>query len=183
MRFHCAYVPTGTGIAEQCPRTVKHIAAKMHYPIQEAVYWHNVTPRDSVSPPTAPAIKIYHDEVRVKGIDTPITSSGPRCSYYQVENRMQFKTAQNRCITKFGKDQVTKVISPQPVLVDRIPRHMKDLCLRHSVTSLEEDSNCTPSESEAESLLCDTKDTESDDSPEEGTMAEPPPVPLHRSTR
>ena len=58
---------------------------------------------------------------------------------------------------------------------------MKDLQPRHSVTSLEEGSDGTPSESEAESLLCDTEDTESDDSPEEGAVAEPPPMPLYSS--
>ena len=78
---------------------------------------------------------------------------------------------------------MTEVINPQSVLVDRVPRHVKDLHPRHSVTSLEEDSDGEPSESEAESLLCDTDDTESDDSSEEGAMAEPPPVPLRRSTR
>ena len=52
----------------------------------------------------------------------------------------------------------------------------------YSVISLEGDFDGTPSESKAESLLCDTKDTESDDSPEEGAVVEPPPVPLRRNT-
>ena len=78
---------------------------------------------------------------------------------------------------------MTEVISPQSILVDIVPRHVKDLCLRHSVTSSEEDFDGTSSESEAETLLCDTKDTESDNSPEEGAVVEPPPVPLYRSTR
>ena len=168
MQFRCAYVSAGNGIVERCISSVKRIAARMHCPIQEAVYWHNVTTRDSVSPPTAPANKIYRYEVRVKGVDAPITSSGPGHSYYQFGNRMWFKTAPNRCTTKFGKGRVTEVISPQSVLVDGVPRHVKDLLPRHSVTSLEEDSDATHSESEAESLLCDTEDTESDDSPEEG---------------
>ena len=67
--FRCAYVPAGNGIAEQCHRSVKRIATRMHCLIQEAVYWHNITPRDSVSPPTAPANKIYRYEVGgVKGL-------------------------------------------------------------------------------------------------------------------
>ena len=139
LQFHCAYIPARNGIAERCYRSVKHIAARMNCPIQEAVHWHNVTPRDSVSPPIAPVNEIYRYKVKVKGVDTPITSSGPGRSYYQVRNHVWFKTAQNRCTTKFGKGQVTKVISPQSVLVDRVPRHVKDLCLQHSVTSLEED--------------------------------------------
>ena len=127
LRFRCAYVPAGNGIAERCHHTVKHIAARMHCPIKEAVFWHNVTPRDSVSPPTAPANKIYRYEVRVKGVDAPITSSGPRCSYYQVGNRVWFKMVQNRCTTKFSNGRVTAVISPQSVLMDGVPRHVKDL--------------------------------------------------------
>ena len=139
LQFCCAYVPAGNGIADQCHCSVKCIAARMHCPIQEAVYWHNVTPRDSMSPPTTPANKIYHYEVRVKRVDTPITSSGPGHSYYQVGNCVWFKTAQNRCITKFGKWRVTEVISPQSIFVDGVPRHVKDLRPRHSLTSLEED--------------------------------------------
>ena len=170
LQFRFAYVSAGNGIAERYPRSVKRIAARMHYPI----YWQNVTPRDRVSPPTVPAKKIYRYEVKVKGVDAPITSSGPGRSYYQFGNRVWFKTAQNRCTTKFGKGRVTEVISSQSV---------KDLRSRHSVTSLEEDSDGTPSESEAESLLCDTEDTESDDSPEEGAVVEPPPMLWRRSTR
>ena len=59
LRFRCMYVPARNGIAERCQRTVKRIATRMHCPIQEAVYSHNVTPRDSVSPPTVPTNKIY----------------------------------------------------------------------------------------------------------------------------
>ena len=58
--------------------------------------------------------------------------------------------------------------------MDGVPHHIKDLCPQHSVTSLEEDSDGTPSKSKAESQLCDTEDTESDDLPEEGAMVEPP---------
>ena len=137
----------------------------------------------SVSPPTAPANKISHYEVRVKGVDTLIMFSGPGHSYYQVGNCVWFKMVQNQCTTKFGKGQVIEVISPQSVLVDRVPRYIKDMRPQHSVTLLEEDSDGIPSESEAESLLCDTEDTESDDSPEEEAVAEPPPMTLHRRTQ
>ena len=78
---------------------------------------------------------------------------------------------------------MTKVISPQSVLVDRVTRHIKDLHLRHSVTSVEEDSDGTPSESKAESILYDTEDTESDNLPDKGAVVEPLPVPLCRSTQ
>ena len=35
-----------------------------------------------------PANKIYHYEIRVKGVDAPIMSSGPGRSYYQVGDRV-----------------------------------------------------------------------------------------------
>ena len=147
----------------------------MHSPIQEAVYWHNVTPRNSMSPPTAPTNKIYHYEVRVKKVDILITSSGPGRSNYEVGNCMWFMTAQNRCTTKFSKSWVTEVITPKSVLVDRIGCHVMNQHLRHSVTSVGEDSDGTPSESEAESLLCDTEDAESDNSLKGGAVGEPLP--------
>ena len=52
LEFRCAYAPAGNGI-------VKRIAAKIRCPIQEAVYWYNITPKDDVSPSTAPANSIY----------------------------------------------------------------------------------------------------------------------------
>ena len=67
-RFCCAYTPAGNGIAERCHHTMKWIAARMRCPIQEAVYWYNITPRDDVSPSTAPANRIYRYKVGVRGL-------------------------------------------------------------------------------------------------------------------
>ena len=60
LQFRCTYTPRN-GIAERCYFTVKHIAARMCCPILEAVYWHNLTPKDNVSPLpiTAPTNGIY----------------------------------------------------------------------------------------------------------------------------
>ena len=83
LRFRCAYAPTGNGIAERCHCMVKWIAARMHCPIQEAVYWYNITPRDDVSPSTVPANRIYCYEVGVKGANhassTALTKSETAC--------------------------------------------------------------------------------------------------------
>ena len=59
LQFRCAYAPTGNGIVERCHRTVKWTAARMRCSIQEAIYCHNVTPKDSESPQTAPANRIH----------------------------------------------------------------------------------------------------------------------------
>ena len=76
---------------------------------------------------------------------------------------------------KFSKGEVTKIISPQSILVDGIPCHVKDLCPRHCVVTLEEDSDSiTSSERRAESLLQDDrKDSEPDSAPTEEAEAGP----------
>ena len=187
LRFCCAYAPAGNGIAERCHRTVKRIAARMHCSIQEAVYWHNVTPKDDDSHLTAPANAIYRYEVRVKGVDVMPPLSGPEHSPYQVGDCVWVKAPESRCTTKFGRGRVTEIISPQSVLVDGMPRHMKDLRPRYSLLSSEEDSDSTTSsESRSESLIRDDEtETESDDLPEaevEAHISEEAPR-LRRSTR
>ena len=167
LRFRCTYAPAGNGIAERCHRTVKRIAARMRCSIQEAVYWYNITPRDDVSPSTAPANRIYRYEVGVKEASHATASLGPKHSSYQVGDRVWVKAPQNRCTTKFSKGEVTKIIRPQSILVDGIPRHC--------VITPEVDSDCTTSsERRAESLLQDDgEDSEPEKAPSEETEAGP----------
>ena len=64
LRFRCAYSPS---------RTIKTITARKNCSILEAVYWHNVTPKDDVSPCTAPADAQHRYHVRIKGVeDNPL---------------------------------------------------------------------------------------------------------------
>ena len=155
----------------------------MRCPIQEAVFWYNITPRDDVSPSTAPANRIYRYEVGVKRANHATAALGPQHSSYQVGDRVWVKAPQNRCTTKFSKGEVTKIISPQSILVDGIPCHVKDLRLRHFVITPEEDSDSTTtSERKAESLLQD----DGEDSEPESVLTEEtsrnPFQPLRRST-
>ena len=69
LHFRCAHVSSGNGIVERCHRSVKRIAARKQCPIIEAVYWYNTTPKDNVSPLTAPINLIRLYRVRLKGID------------------------------------------------------------------------------------------------------------------
>ena len=69
LRFRCVYSLSGNGIVEQSHRTVKTIAARKNYSILEAVYWHNVSPKDDVSPCTAPADALHRYHVRIKGVE------------------------------------------------------------------------------------------------------------------
>ena len=79
---------------------------------------------------------------------------------------------------------MTKIISPQSILVDEIPHHVKDLYPHHCVVILEEDSSTTSSEKRAESLLQDDgEDSEPDSARTEEAEAGPTFLPLRRSTR
>ena len=169
-----------------CYCTEKRTAARMHCSIQEAIYWHNVTPKDNESPQTAPTNRIHRYEVR--GFDTPMTYSDPKHSFYQIGDCVWVKVPHNWCTTKFNSGQVMGMISPQSLLVDRIPRHVKDLCPHFSFTAPEKDSDSTSKsnnafESRAESLLFDGESADSDDPPQEEAKAESPTLPLRRSTR
>ena len=83
------------------------------------------------------------------------------------------------------KSKVTKIISPEWILVDGIPHQVKDLCPHHCVFTLEEDSDSTTSsERKAESLLQDDReDSEPDSAPTEEAKAGPHFLPLRSSTR
>ena len=80
---------------------------------------------------------------------------------------------------------MTKIISPQLILVDEIPHHIKDLPPRYCVIMLEVDSAfTTSSERRAESLLQDSgEDSEPESAPTEETEAGSPPTCLYKEVK
>ena len=78
VRFRCAYVASGNGVAERCHRSVKRIAARKRHTIAEAVYWYNVALKYDIDWATAPANKLYKYEFRVPGIDHVLRSDRAR---------------------------------------------------------------------------------------------------------
>ena len=128
VRFRCAYVASGNGVAERCHRSVKRIAARKHCTIAEAVYWYNVAPKDDIDSATAPANKLYNYEVRLLGIDRVLHSEpGAIDSPYDVGDTVWVKPSVNRCLTKYKLGTVTRVVSEQTMEVDGMPRHVRDL--------------------------------------------------------
>ena len=67
----------------------------MHFPIQEAVYWYNITLGDNVSPSTVPANGIYRYEDGVKGANHVTASLGSQHSSYQVRDCVWVKVPQS----------------------------------------------------------------------------------------
>ena len=127
LRFRCAYVPSGNGIIEQCPRTVKRIDARKWCTIPEAVYWYNVTPKDDVSTATAPANMVYQYRIQLKGINgTPAPTHNQQQAVFKPGDRCTTKPG-GRCTTKYKMGRVTGINSVQNITVDGMPRHVKDL--------------------------------------------------------
>ena len=96
------YAPAGNGIAEHCHHTVKLIAARMHCPIQEAIFRHNVTLKDNESLQTAPANRIHQYELWVKAVDTPTMSTDPVYGFYQIRDHVWVKAPPSQCSAKFN---------------------------------------------------------------------------------
>ena len=123
------HVPSGNSIVERCHRSVKRIAARKQCPIMEAVHWYNATPKDNVSPLTAPISLIHRYRVRLKGIDAPSLDKPEQQQIrYDVGDRVWMKTLNGRCTSPYARGHVTGVISSQNVLVNGMPYHVRDLC-------------------------------------------------------
>ena len=126
--FRCAYSPSGNGIVERSHRTVKTIATRKNCLILEAVYWHNITPKDDVSPCTGPADALHRYHVRIKGVENnPLPKPEVTKGMYEKGDVVWVKNPYGKCMTKYGTGRVTELISPQSVKIDEVPRHVKDL--------------------------------------------------------
>ena len=139
LRFRCAYVPSGNGIAERVHRTVKTIAARKGCDIAEAVYLYNSSPKDGETAESTPANQLYRYNLRAKLLD----SSGPRqrdasdnhCprkGAYDVGDAVWVRPPGARCHTQYDCGVVTRRISDQAVEVNGMPRHVREL--RHRLS-------------------------------------------------
>ena len=112
----------------------------------EVLYWYNVMPKDDTMASIAPANTIYNYRVWVKGIDTapPLghIDSGP----FNVGDAFWVKSPHGWCLTQFIKGMVMGIYSPHSVLINGIPRHIRDLCPRHRSVASEDDSSNNSSE-------------------------------------
>ena len=128
LRFQGAYSPSGNGIVERSHRTVKTITTRKNYSILETVYWHNVTPKDNVSPCTASADALHRYRVQVEGIeDNLLPEPEVIRGKFEKGDVVWVENPRGKCTTKYSTGRVTEVISPQSVKIDGVPHHVKDL--------------------------------------------------------
>ena len=200
LRFRCAHVPSGNGIIERNHRTIKTIAARKNCAVSEAVYWYNVTPKDNVSPSSAPADALHKYHVRVKGIEfNPLPELEVTEERFRKGDAVWVKNPRGKCTTRYGTGLITEVTSPQSVRVDGVPRHVKDLRLAtRSQLPLADESEsesdasepalwCMPSlsgsDSDTSSISADTPIPDHQTENESTSGDEDFVVPLRRSTR
>lgn len=152
MRYRCAYVPSGNGIAERAHRTIKRTAARHKCSVDEAVYWYNASPKGpTYAESSAPANVIYSYKLRLLGIDKAVDGDcGGSCGPYAVGDSVWVKPSNVRCDREYGRGVVSKVISNVAVEVDGVPRHIRDL--RPATVLLESETN---SEANSDFGQCD----------------------------
>ena len=81
-----------------------------------------------MSPLTSPINLIHRYRVRLKGIDAPpLDKPEQQQIRYDVGDRVWMKTPNRRCTSPYARGRVTGGISSQNVLVNGMPRHVRDL--------------------------------------------------------
>ena len=139
LKFRCAYVPSGNGIAERVHRTVKTIAARTGCDIAAAVYLYNASPQDNKTDESTPANQLYRYNARAKLLESsdgermglPFVCS-PRRGSFHVGDAVWVRPPGARCHTRYDEGVVTRRVSDQTVEVDGMPRHVRDLRHRSS---------------------------------------------------
>ncbi|KAG0722885.1 hypothetical protein GWK47_043701 [Chionoecetes opilio] len=130
IRYHCAHVPSGNGISERCHRTVKTILARKGCSVAEAFYRYNVMPRGNDAA-SAPANQIFRYQVRLLGIDEvrQQNQSADDQHRYSVGDRVWIRHPGRRCDSRSLEGTVPRLVSPQNVEGDGMPRHVRNLRL------------------------------------------------------
>lgn len=97
-----------------------------------------------------PTNQVYRYNVQLKGVDSvPPTMSEVGHNVYNVRDPVWIKASHNQCTTTFRKGGITGLVSLQPVLVDRIPCHVRDISpISISQSSISNEDDMSQSEDE-----------------------------------
>lgn len=149
VKYRCANVPSGNGISERNHRTVKTIQARKNCSVPEAVYRYNTLPQGNDAA-SAPANKIFRYEIRLLGIDgiSQQDQTSDEHHHFGVGDRVWIRHPSRRCNVRSLGGKVTRIVSPQNVEVDGVPRHVRDL--RLATSELRTDNYSSTEETTAE---------------------------------
>ena len=89
----------------------------------EAVYWHNVMPKDDKTASTAPANATYFYKIRIKGINVVLVPDNAVSSSYTEGDVVWVKNPYGRCMTQFSEGTVTRVNSQHSLLTEYCEEH------------------------------------------------------------
>ena len=126
VEFQCANVLGGNGIVERSHQSIKVIAARKWSSIPKAVYWYNATPKDGVSPTTAPANKVHAYHLELRGIDIATATCNAQ-GKHRIGDEAWVKTPHSKWTDKLRMGYLTQIISLQSVRIDGMLHHVKDL--------------------------------------------------------
>lgn len=167
---------------------MKVIAARKGCSVAEAVHLYNVTPRDGETVASAPVSGIYRyrvrDCVRHDQVQRAVhTSPDVARKNYTVDDAVWVRRRGERCTSASQPGVVTRVNSPQVVEVDGVPRHVRDLRHRSSLSVNEAGTPDEPGVEDEPPLHVDAQSQLL-----QPQVAEPPPeapreAVLRRSTR
>ena len=146
IRFRCVYIPSGNGIVERSHRTMKHIAVRIQCSLTEAVYWHNMTPKDDTTASIAPVNLIYTYHTHMKSIDTPSLLDTIDSCAYTTRDDVWVKRLHKQCTTQFKKGRMTNVYSPHSILVNGVPHYVKGVCPVHGAETTSNHINTSDEE-------------------------------------
>lgn len=126
LRFRAAYAPGGNGIVERTHRTIKRIAERGQISPELATYWFNMMPRKGLDDGTVPSSQLFKYEWRPPyRIDHTAIDCGN--TGFSVGDEVWVKPTVPSCTTKWRSGRVTGTQSKHVVLVDGMPRHVRDI--------------------------------------------------------
>ncbi|KAI0980168.1 hypothetical protein GJ496_005969 [Pomphorhynchus laevis] len=145
IRYICAYRPKGNEIVERLHRHVKLTASRASIRIEEAVYWHIVSPTDLKVSPSSPANQIYLYEFRLTVSDKQ-HESNTVVHDFSSGDAVHVRPPGPRCFTEWPMQAVTGAGDGLSVEVAGIPRHIADVrkatdCKNHSSMSISNANN------------------------------------------
>lgn len=127
LRYRAAYAPSGNGIVERNHRTIKRIAARGGISPEMATFWYNVTPRSKVEETSVPSGTLFKYRWRVPYDINQSEVDEPGSGVFSVGEQVWVKPAVPSCTKQWAPGRITGVQSTHVVLVDGMPRHVRDV--------------------------------------------------------